>query len=148
MNKKKWIEKGSELQRFEEQILSLARERVKKYIVKLEELGLAIDIELMWGIFPDCTSYARIKFEEGYICYLTCQIRKMNEPKQDLDLTAITFSHPITRVARMWYQFVIHFSKVPQKYLTEYLASIDETVNRVLEEGYQVVLNEIKQEKF
>ena len=151
MNKKKWAEKSNDLQNFEEQTLSSVKERFAKYENVLTNLGLALDIDLSWFNRQEDkeVSFSRINFKDGYICNIDIAIRRQEEPERDLDLICLCFIYPISQVGRSFLRWIfglpISFSKVPEKILKEFLDDTEDSIKKVIDKGYETVLEEAKE---
>ena len=151
MNKKKWAEKSRDLQNFEEQTLNSVKERFAKYRSALANLGLALDIDLSWYNRQENKdiSFSRIDFKDGYVCNIDITIRRQEEPEHDLDLICLKFIYMISQVGRSIWRWMfglpISFSKVPEKFLKEFLDVTEEWIKKVLDKGYETVLEEVKE---
>lgn len=146
MTKKKLTQKGPEIIDYEEQTLNSVKQQLADYNKMLNNLGLVLDIDLIWYYQGDEFTYSRIEFANGYICAIDIQVRKQEDEKHDLDLEAITFMQPISQVGLKLFRYGSQFSKIPQNILQELLDSVKATIQKVLSQGYETVLNNIKEE--
>ncbi|MDE6442409.1 MAG: hypothetical protein K2L12_06645 [Clostridia bacterium] len=149
MTKKQLAKRSPEFIEYEEQTLNSVKQRFAKYNESLDNVGLAIDIGLLWYYRGEDLTFSRIEFANGYTCAVDIQIRKKEDPKYDMDLEAITLIHPISQVGLRLFRYGSCYSKVPDKMFKEYLDTVDETIIKVLDKGYTTVLQKIKEkEKF
>ncbi len=151
MTKKKLAQVSPEIIAYEEQTLLLVKQQLIKYNESLDNLGLALDIELLWFYQGEELTFSRIEFSNGYTCAIDIQVRRKEEPKYDLDLKAINYIHPISMYGKSLMRYIFglpsNFSKVPNKMLKEFLDEAEQTINKVINQGYNVVLDEINKVK-
>ncbi|MDE6442404.1 MAG: hypothetical protein K2L12_06620 [Clostridia bacterium] len=149
MTKKQLAKKSPEFIEYEEQTLNLVKQRFAKYNESLDNVGLALDIDLLWCYLGEDLTFSRIEFAGGYTCAVCIQIRRKEDPKYDMDLEAITHIQPISQVGFRMFRYGNCYSKVSDKMFKEYLDTVDETIIKVLDKGYTTVLQKIKEkEKF
>ncbi len=150
MTKRGLKKRSGEFIAYEEQTLASVKSRLEKYVVPLDNLGLAIDIQLSWFYRgEDCQlEYSRIEFGDGYTSNIDIQIRRKDDPKNDMDLRAITCIHPIAQYGAKIYSFGSHYYKVPEKMFKEYVDITEQIIVRVLNEGYEKILDEIELEDY
>lgn len=151
MTKKNLIKRSFEFKEYEEQMLLYVKEKFSKYKNLLSNLGLALDIDLSWYNQQENEdlSFSRIDFKDGYICNIDITIRRKEEPEHDLDLFCLNFIHPILRIGqtilRWLFGLGICCSKVPPKQLKEFLDNTEGWIKKVLDKGYEAVLEEVKE---
>ena len=132
---------------YENDVLKRAQKEFQQYIEKLEPLGLMLDIDLAWTYFgDDALSFERIDMKDGYICTLGVQVRRATDSAYDLDLEAITYNIEINRLRRTIWFNRYKYEHCPQMILNENFIDVHQTIKRVLEEGYDKVLDEIRHE--
>ena len=150
------IKKSEELKakaiEYEEQTLNSVKNRFEKYVEGLDNLGLDLDIDLIWydqQNDPTDMSFTRIDFKRGYICSIGIQIRQKEEPKHKIDLEALSTVYAISMFGKTLFRYMFglcsKYSRVPERMLSEYLNSAEDTVNKVINKGYDAVMQEIKE---
>lgn len=151
MTKKKLAKISPEIIAYEEQTLLSVKQQLMKYNECLDNLGLALDIDLLWYYQGEDVTFSRIEFSNGYTCAIDIQVRRKEEPKYDLDLKAINYIHPISMYGKSLIRYIFglpsNFSKVPNKMLQEFLDSAEATINEIVANGYDVVLDETEQKE-
>lgn len=151
MTKKKLAKISPEIIAYEEQTLLSVKQQLMKYNECLDNLGLALDIDLLWYYQGEDVTFSRIEFSNGYTCAIDIQVRRKEEPKYDLDLKAINYIHPISMYGKSLIRYIFglpsNFSKVPNKMLQEFLDSAEATINEIVANGYDVVLDETEQQE-
>ena len=138
MRKEKFEKKCQELREFEERYYNYTKIRLLESGKKLESIGLVLDIDLLFENFPkDIFGYERIKFEDHYVCYIGIQIRKESDPSHNLDFVAITLPFPLTNLCKWGFTWL--FRRCPRRELEKFERRVDNTISRVLTEGYDNV---------
>ena len=150
MNKNKFNLKCQELKKYEEEFLYNIRNRFAEESNQLSGMGLIMDFDLMfWNVRTpeEDMSWDRIEFSEGYMCFIAMQIRKDTDPYRDMDLQALCYQEPLTRIRRSFFTGLLKCEHCPEKYLNEFIQSVGKYINRVLDEGYEIVLKEAIEEQ-
>ena len=136
------------MQEFEERTLNSVKHIFEKYVGELSNIGLALDIRLAWcNRGSEEWSYSRIQYSYTYMCYLEIIVRKKEDPQFDIDLQCICHIHPISQCSMYFWRPGTKFSKVPEKYFTDFIEQAETTIQQVLNEGYESVLQEIIDER-
>lgn len=149
MNKNKFNLKCQELKNYEEEFHYNIRNRFITENNKLLSIGLIIDFDLMfWNVISRGNpTFDRIEFSDGYMCFIAITIRKVTDSHRDMDLEALCFQEPLTRVRRSIFTGLLKFERCPEKYIKEFIKSVEMYINRVLNEGYEKVLDESTEEQ-
>ena len=138
------------MQEFEEQTLLSAKNLFEEFVYKLGNIGLVLDIRLAWcnrgeEDKDNYLIYSRIEYSNTYMCNLEIIVRKKEDPQFDLDLQCLCYINPITQGSIYLWRPGIKLSKMPEKYLTAYMKQAKAGIQRVLDEGYETVLEDVKE---
>lgn len=149
MNKAKFTKKCLEVRKNEEAILQYAKSYFLIETEKLKKIGLALDIRLefwMNGNIDDGTP-DRIEFKEGYMCGLVFQIRRKSDPEFGLDTELIYFNFLISYILRTFFLYRLKVGCFPLKKVESDFQEVKKYVNKVMKEGYDTVLSQLREEE-
>lgn len=151
MTKKELAQRCPQFIAFEDQTLLLVKERLIKYNEILDHFGLALDIDLIWFYQGEELNFSRIEFANGYTCAINIQVGRKEDPKYDLDLKAINYIHPISMYGKSLIRYFLSlpskYSKITNKMLDEFSYEAEQTIKRVIDESYEVVLQDMLKSK-
>lgn len=143
MRKEKFEKKCQELREFEERYYNYTKIRLIESGKKLESIGLALDIDLIFENIPkDIYGFERIGYEDHYVCYIGIQIRKQSDPIRDMDLESVNLFFPLTNLCKWGFTWL--FRRCPRRELEKFERRVDNTILRVLTEGYEEILDELR----
>lgn len=133
------------MKKFEEQTLTATKNMFEKYYCALDSSGLVLDINLAWFNRGDeVPSYTRLEYSETYMCFLEIIVREKGSSRYDLDNESVCNIFPISQCSRSLWRLGIKFSKVPHKHYNKFIEKARQVIERVIHEGYYVVLKELK----
>lgn len=144
MKSKRFLKKCVDMKTFEEQTVTYVKRRFERFFKAFDEIELALDIYLSWwnrGAGEHV--FSRIDYSKTYMCFLNVIVRKKSDPQYDSDLICICNIHPVSQCGIYLWRTGIKFSKVPQKYLDLFLEDTEKSMEKVLNQGYDLTLKEV-----
>ena len=135
------VDISDEIISFENNILLLYRERIKKYMPLFKERGCSLKVGLMWKIFPnDTVLHQRACFKKGYESYVYCVVQKNGKDvhivsnEYEIDYYDLSNAWMITNIRRFF------------KFNIELFTTVDDEVDTDLNK-FLIQLNQSKDEE-
>lgn len=102
----------------EDDMLSMYAQKIQEYIPSFQKLGYSLRLGLLW-INPvhKCKAFSRIKYQNGYQCYVYCSVQKNGEDVTIANTDGEAEYYPlsaewmISSISRRWFRLIVSFYK-------------------------------------